>query len=376
MAANYEIVEKVKQDPLGQARFADFLLREQGQADPAQIVHNPQLSLYALDFERGEALFVETPPEVDLCLAPFYYIAQYEHARRALALPLADMIRLGQDLPVEEEKLVFIYSTGRAGSTLASQVFAQLNGVANLSEPDVLLDLVAYRHDNPQNTAELHALANAVIRLLCQVEAPGGHVIKGRSFAIELGDVLSNLFPAAKNLFLYRDAKSYLISSLRAYDDGVQRSEEELRQLVAGVRAWLKPMLPLLAEVPDDQSLSVVELVSYSWLSPMDSYVKLQDKGVEMLAINYDSWLEAPRETAVAMLEYCAMLPADLAPIYGALDQDSQAGTVLSRESIKDHHTLLDMAHPAELNHVLASHALINTADFIAPNTLRTPSTP
>ena len=80
MAAGYEIVEKVKASLLGQARLDDFVLREKGQVDSAVIVHNPHFSLYALDFESGQALFVETPVDDDLCLESFYYIAQYEHA--------------------------------------------------------------------------------------------------------------------------------------------------------------------------------------------------------------------------------------------------------------------------------------------------------
>jgi len=158
---------------------------------------------------NNEAIFVETPPEVDLCLEQFYYIAQYEHALRVIGVPIEEMVSLGRDLPLDDQKLVFIYSTGRAGSTLAGQIFAQLDGVANISEPDALTDLVAYRHFYPENKVELNDLANAVVRLMCQVKAPGGHVIKGRSFAIEIGDILYDLFPAAKIVFLYRDAKSY-----------------------------------------------------------------------------------------------------------------------------------------------------------------------
>jgi hypothetical protein len=370
MAMEYEIVQKVKVSPLDQARRDDFVLREKGQVDSAVIVQNPHLSLYTLDFVNDEAVFVETPPEVDLCLEQFYYIAQYEHALRVIGVPLEEMISLSRDLPLDDQKLVFIHSTGRAGSTLASQIFAQLDGVANISEPDALTDLVAYRHFYPDNKAELNALANSVVRLLCQVKAPGGHVIKGRSFAIEIGDILYDLFPAAKIVFLYRDAKSYMLSSLRAYDDGIERSEAEFKMFLFDLRAWAETLIPLLADVPDDQWLSPTALVVYAWLSPMYKYVKLFEEGVPMLAIDYDSWLTAPQETAVAMLDYCGMAPPDLAPVYAALDRDSQAGTVLSRNAVKEHRAFLDLADPDELNELLATHPLIKTADFVAPNTL------
>ena len=370
MATEYEIMDKVKETPLDQASRRDFLLREKGPVDSAVILQNPFLSLYTLDFVNNEAVFVETPPEVDLCLEQFYYIAQYEHALRVIGVPIEEMVSLGRDLPLDDQKLVFIYSTGRAGSTLAGQIFAQLDGVANISEPDALTDLVAYRHFYPENKVELNDLANAVVRLMCQVKAPGGHVIKGRSFAIEIGDILYDLFPAAKIVFLYRDAKSYMFSSLRAYDDGIQRSEEEFKQFLVELRAWAETLIPLLADVPDDHWLSPTALVMYAWLSPMHQYVKLYEEGVPMLAIDYDSWLAAPRETAVAMLDYCGMAPSDLTAVYAALEQDSQAGTVLSRNAVKEHHAFLDMADPDELNDLLETQPLINTADFVAPNTL------
>ena len=123
--------------------------------------------------------------------------------------------------------------------------------------------------------------------------------------------------------------------------------------------------------MPDEQSITPVELIAYSWLSPMDRYVKLHDMGVQMLAINYDAWLEAPRETAVAMLDYCAMLPPDLTAVYEALQRDSQSGSVLSQNAVKDHHALRNYADPVELDRVLASQAVIKTAAFIPPNTLK-----
>jgi hypothetical protein len=125
MATEYEIVDKAKPTPLGQAALDDFTLRERGQVDSTVLVLHPHFSLYALDLANGRAVFVETPPAVDLCLEPFYYLAQYDHALRVLTLPLEEMVDLGRNLPLDDEKLVFIQSTGRAGSTLASQVFAQ-----------------------------------------------------------------------------------------------------------------------------------------------------------------------------------------------------------------------------------------------------------
>ena len=370
MATGFTILDKVKQNTLGPASAGDFVLRDQAPAEPAEIIENRHLSLYALDLQNQQGLFVQTDPAVDLCVEPFYYIAQYENATRVLSVPFTDMIALGRRLPLAEERLVFIHSTGRAGSTLASQIFAQLDGVANISEPDALSDLVTAQNSGLLDKADLAALTDATVRLLANVDAKGGHVIKGRSFVIELGELFHDLYPRAKSVFLYRNAKSYTLSSLRAYDDGVQRSDEENQQLLAGIRAWLATLLPMVAAVPDEQPLSAVGIIFLQWLSVMDRYVKLCEKGVEMLAINYQSWIDKPQETAAAMLDYCNMLPDNLTAVYGALEQDSQAGTVLSRSEVSDHDSWLKTADLLELDDLLAQQPLINTADFVAPNTL------
>ena len=313
---------------------------------------------------------MQTDPALDLCLVPFYYIAQYENATRMLTIPFVDMIALGRNLPLNEEHLVFIQSTGRAGSTLASQIFAQLDGVANVSEPDALMDLTAALNSGGLDTADLLALTDATVRILANVQAERGHVIKGRSFAIELGEMFHVLFPRAKSVFLYRNAKSFALSSLRAFEGGEERSEEETQQTLAMFWSVFASQHPMIAALPDEYPLVPVRMLSYQWLAVMERYMQLYEKGVEMLAIDYQSWIDRPRETAAAMLDYCGMLPDDLTAVYAALDRDSQEGTVLSRSEVRDHDTWVKSANLLELHNVLAQQPLINTADFVAPNTL------
>jgi hypothetical protein len=45
-----------------------------------RILDDPTISLYCLDPEKEQAIFVKVPPDVNLNQAPFYYVAQYEQA--------------------------------------------------------------------------------------------------------------------------------------------------------------------------------------------------------------------------------------------------------------------------------------------------------
>jgi hypothetical protein len=152
-ATSFEIISKSRPIPFGIADVKDFELRENGQINAEDILSNTHITLYALDFENGRAVFVETSPETDLSQAPFYYMTQFENATCVITLPFEAMIPLAQSVRLDDSRLVFIHSMGRCGSTLASKLFSQVPGVINLSEPDALTQLVAARFMQP--TSEL-----------------------------------------------------------------------------------------------------------------------------------------------------------------------------------------------------------------------------
>lgn len=196
-------------------------------------------------------------------------------------------------------------------------------------------------------------------------------MIKGRSFAIELGDWLHELYPQAKNIFLYRDAETWLESSLRAYSDGVTRTAAEQREYERGVREELAPGTPLIAQYRADQHLTYTEILVLMWLSVMQKHMELHELGVKMLAIRYSNWKRAPRETAAAMLEYCGCRPTDMSAVETALTKDSQAGTSLSQAAVHKHEISIQPSDLETLNRHLKNHAYIQTADFEAANTLK-----
>jgi hypothetical protein len=371
IANSFVITDKRRKNPIGGADIKDFGLREDGPVAAEMILENPHLTLYALDLDHGQAVFVETPPDVNLSQAPFYYLAQYENAVRVLTVPFATMIQLAQSVTVDDERLILIHSVGRAGSTLASQLLAQVEGVINISEPDALTWLVAARYFQPDNQEGLSALLDATIRLLCKTPAQTAWVIKGRSFVIELADWLHEIYPQTTNLFLYRDAETWLQSSLGAYDDGVERTDEELWAMENETREILKLGTPLIARYDPEKHLSSVDLLTLMWLSVMEQYVTLQERGVEMLAIRYANWSSAPHETAVAMLEYCGCRPTNITVIEDVLKRDSQAGTSLSRQAIQQKQKVTRANDLDQLNWHLQNHTFIKTANFEVANTLK-----
>ena len=329
--------------------------------------------LYTVSILRSAGRCLLKPQQyVNLSHASFYFGTQFEKAERVLTIPFETMVQLAQSVSMDESRLISIYSVGRCGSTLASQIFAQIPGVINISEPDALSLLVIARNSKAHNEDDLVALLEATICMLCKTAAETAWVIKGQSFVIELGDWLHELYPQTTNLFLYRHADTWLRSGLRAYSHGAEGTDKESRAREKQRRKVLGSLVPSIAQYDAKKPLSHAGMLALMWLRAMERYVQYSRMGIEMLAIRYASWLSAPRETAEAMLDYCRCRPADMTAIYETLNRDSQAGTGLSREAIEQRKRVITELELEELHWHLRNHAFIDEAGFEVANTLKT----
>jgi hypothetical protein len=370
MATAFEILDRPHRAAFRRPGIENFRVRKIGQVPAGRILENPHITLYSLDFENRQAAFVESPADVNLSQAAFYFATQFEKAARVWTIPFETMIQLAKSVTIDDSRLINIYSTGRCGSTLASQIFAQIPGVINISEPYVLSQLVIARNTRAASEDELFALVEAAICLLCKTAAETAWVVKGQSFVIELGDWLHEIYPHTRNLFLYRHAETWLRSGLRAYSGGPQVPDEEHNAREGQRRELLGSLVPPIARYDPEQPLSHAGMLSLMWLRAMERYVQLCNMGTEMLAIRYASWLAAPRKTAEAMLDYCQCRPADMTAIYEVLNRDAQEGTRLSREALEQRGRVITEPEIDELHRHLQGHAFIHEADFEAPATL------
>jgi len=129
--------------------------------------------------------------------------------------------------------------------------------------------------------------------------------------------------------------------------------------------------MSLLHGPKGNHPLSHAEKLVLMWLRAMERHVQYSTMGIEMLAIRYDSWRSAARETAKAMLDYCQCTPPDMTAIHETLDRDSQAGTRLSRETLDQAERTMTERDLQELHRHLRNHAFIHEPDFEVPNTLK-----
>lgn len=87
------------------------------------------------------------------------------------------------------------------------------------------------------------------------------------------------------------------------------------------------------------------------------------------MAVRFEDLKAAPYEAIQEIIEYCGFGTANLDGVYKVLEQDSQAGSPLSLESLAQKKFELSDAHRADLNQTLQAHPTINSPDFVVPGT-------
>lgn len=216
------IQKKQKNNPALVADVSDFDYLEGEKIDDiAQVVSQRNVSLYCLDHQQKQVIFVETPSDIDIFAYPFLYQAQFEYAHRLIAISYETICQLAQTFKIPDNQLIFIYPVGRCGSTLLSRIFHQVEYVISLSEPDIFSQIVGLRMPDKSNDCQLAELLLVLTALLCkpnQLKNPSFYVFKLRGFCIEIADILHKVFPHSKGIFLYRDAQKVVESCIRAFD--------------------------------------------------------------------------------------------------------------------------------------------------------------
>jgi hypothetical protein len=354
------IAEKVAPMEFFPAVPQNFLLREGETVSPEVVLGNPDISLYCLDDENRQALFVQTPPGVDLLQSPFYYLAQYQHAERVIAVPYDSLHRLADALPEGAGNLVLIYSVGRCGSTLISRAFNAVDGVLSYSEPDVFTQIAMLRHRDRSRDEEYLRLISTCTRILRRDASTVA--LKFRASGIHLGDLFHQLYPEAHNIFLHRHAERWLESMNAGFTPNLPgpAAEPTFSRFVQAQAPLLKPFLRRHRRSP-----TLIEAYTLNWLSVVDKYLMLRRDGVPFLTVRYEDIKAQPKTTLLELLAYCGLQIEDFDRAYDTFSADSQEGTVLSLASRqKNPAPALCPQDYLEARAVLAEHPIIQTPDF------------
>jgi len=249
---------------------------------------------YCADMARERVLFTCHAQDdlPGLFEAPFLYLEQLRTAGSVISVPFERLDELG--LAAGAAAPVFIFSPGRAGTTLLARVLLAA-GVPCASEPDMLTQAVGLTEVQRQMLAPG---MDGILSSMC-VESLGrvlgrGAFIKLRSQCNEGALTLVGAAPWSRVIFLVRGARSWAISRNRAF-----------------------------AEPPNHLAM----LLRHA-MEALDSLVRA-DVQLDIL------WFETLVADPLAALRFCAPgARPDPARIARVMAQDSQGGTLLARERV------------------------------------------
>ncbi|MGD0058709.1 MAG: hypothetical protein ABSD58_04755 [Verrucomicrobiia bacterium] len=352
------------------ANIKDFTLREDGTDDTAQLLTRPDLSLYCFDLERKEAVFVSTPPEIDLEDAPFYYHAQFRHAQAVFAVDFGTFLKLSARI-APPDTLVMIHNIGRCGSTLLSKAFSQLESCTSYSEPDCFTQIAFWRKvDDPRDELWKSLLPACMNFIFCHASShrPSRAIVKFRSGCLNLLDLFLEGFPDAKHLFLYRNCESWVASLIglrrRRHPITLLTREESIKnRYYHNGRCVDQSMFPF-DRLPE--MLTWSEDLAVSWLMYLELVTKIQQSHPgRLLPVTYED-LATNGETCLRRIFTHCDLPQDrLADSLKTFDHDSQAGTGFARvEANAGSKRQLSESDRAQMRSILSMHPFIHDPQY------------
>jgi hypothetical protein len=367
----YSILNRERSSSASYASPNHFSLDDGQIVAPRLLLEESNWTPYCLDDANRRVFFVSTPPTFDLSHAAFVYTTQFETAERVLAVPYTALEDLLDELE-SPQTLILIYSMGRCGTTLMSQILNQINAVYSLSEPDIFSNLVYLRLEDRSRDAELGKILKAATLLLMPRGAqPQRNVLalKFRSNVIELSDLFYKVFPDARNIFMYRNAVSWAQSVsrfLQRLNYPNQLSYEDSRKLWNGINGadpvYLEPYMDAQTEL-----FHFSDLLAPAWTSYLDRYIHNYELGVPFYNIRYEELNQEREATLTAAFNYCRLPLTALEIAMQAFEKDSQEGTEIARDIPTED---MSAERVEAFLQMLVRHPRFNQPDFILPTKL------
>ncbi len=255
------------------AAFGDF---DTGVATTLPDVDPETVLPYAADYHAMRLMMVDTS-RAQVESDPFLYLSQFERARYCVKTRLRHIpVDLGE---VAEPDVTFVFSIGRCGSTLVSNL-AKAAGVTAYSEPDAVLGLPDFT--SPGARPRVERLLRSVVGMLHRHAGRQPIVVKLRTNSNRDIRWFSQCFPRARFVFLSRNLVPWSRSYATVFN---WTAEQMLRNLTNAVAAHdhLREIGLLSAFIPYETLISAPHASVERLLgTPLDS--KAQDRVADAMA--------------------------------------------------------------------------------------------
>jgi len=357
--------------------------------------------LYTYNVPQNILVFLTVPSKADLWKEPFLdrgvrklasstvFVCSIETAEKYMEAERASLPCPSRDT------FLFVWNTGRCGSTLLARLTSAASDSVTLSEPDWCDQL---KHDNDTLAADpttqdrlvkiLHVIDFQLARTLLPEPASGKRILYSlnpKGMAGFLRDPVTRVFPAAKHVFMYRDMTKVVESFGSIFGNKSKLSMVQMltdRFIGGPGGAMPQPESRRLQEVLGGGDVRLpkrmlVKMLSTMWLDAMLHWMQFceaQRGSMEVFTLRMEEFVTkdmAKREAIVKEVLQFAQVPHDspglIENAMAVFGTHSQAGTAMEKSSAKTGAKFLSEDDIAQLKDFCAQVPEIGKPDFIIP---------
>ena len=363
--------------------------------------------LYTYDLTQKILIFMTVPDKAALWKEPFLDRGVRKLANKAVFVcrieTAVQYINAHKDaLPdPSRDTFLFVWNTGRCGSTLLARLTTAASDSVTLSEPwwvDQLLRDSKILEAEPATMDQLVRLLHVVDFHLARTLVPAAtgnmlYSLNPKGLAGFLREPALRVFPDAKHLFMYRDQTKVVesfgsIMGSPPVTTPLAKMQMAVDKFIGGPQGPApgerSPVSRHLSAVQGDLKLPskmLAKMFGFMWTDAMLSWMEFVEdhKDLEVLTLRMDEFVTrdlAQREAIVkkvltfAHVSYSA--PGALVRAMAVFDTHSQAGSAMEKSSAKTGKKFLTQQDVQELHELCAQVASIGKPSFVIPGSLGT----
>lgn len=298
-------------------------------------------SMYVVDEKFVYFVLMPKPAaEYTVKIAPFVYMKQYEDCIEVARCTLENFFRLTDDLEHSGGLIVYESSAARSGSTLMAQLLQATNKCSVFGEPDAFTALTNMIDKNQMENNQIESTVRALIRFLCKSQKKSEiYVIKTQSNCIRLVPYIKKVCPDVKHFFMFRTNTRRILTSLEKIVRRGSGGEEIVflwNKFSPSVACWLVNFANF--EYGYMKRFGIKDCMDIAILTHIHAYhdfIKHRNL-FDLPWVLYENLASKPSETLKSVLELCEIPLDAIQDALKVFNSDSQAGTILSQESMKN----------------------------------------
>ena len=312
-----DIVAQHQFDILHTFAIEDFICTHNRFESPGYVLDNDHISL--LTINDTDAIFVEAKHEGQLLwkseFSPFIRNSQVENCRRLIVVPLPAFHRMSEELGDPKGQLVFLFNTGRCGSTLLTHMLEHTGVCVAVSEPDAAQILTRW-YRRRGDSESLRQVTRDCVRWLCRpykAIKPTTYVVKISGTSSCAAPILTTVFPDSRCVYVYRNVVPMAQSAYRA---SCMLPSLGLTYILGKHSARLTEMAVNMIGFPGmDYRFRLYDNLTFGVLLLIRTalpYLELRRRGFPVVAVRYEDIVADPEYVFRRLLEFCG-IPASLA---------------------------------------------------------------